>query len=363
MKRILIPLPNSAFRLGLLLMMVKTVTAFSGIVPYSDLADDILSLLGAGCLGIALLKKPYSPKELIACGLLLFLTLISVRKTGTWTMVLTVLTCMAFRREDFDKSLRFLLSWEGLYGALHMAAALVLSCMGESMVTRVSGEARYNFGFTHPNVFSVLLVNLLSMWAWLNYDRLRPRHLVAMLGISGFFYLFTGSRSAMLVVLAMDVLILLRPHERLLRCGGAVAVSAAALTEYALWRGFAGGSSFCAAVDKVLSGRIRLGAYALDTFGISLLGQELQGVTVVWDEFWRLGSFTFDDIYSYLAVNHGLVWLLLLTVLFCRTARKSGKRGAFILLWALYGAAEMHVLNPYLFFPILLAVPGEGDDG
>lgn len=349
-----IPLPNSWFRVGLLLMAVKTLSSVSVLVPYSDTADNILSLLAAGCFAVSLLQKSYCVKRLILFAALLVLALLSAWRSGLMTMVLAGLSCLAFYREDFDKSIRFLLFWELLYVLLHVFFAVLLSLLGEPAVTDVSGELRFHFGFSHPNVFSVLLINLLSMWVWLNYDRITAFHIGAVMGITALFCCFTGSRSALCAAVILAVLLILRRREGLLRFGAAFCVPVAALAEFGLWKLFDRGYGWIQSLDTLLSGRITLGAYALEHFGLSPLGQDLQNFTVTWDEFWQLGSFTFDDVYSYLAVNHGVVWLVLLSVLFFRAARKGpAKNCVTIILWALYGLTETHVINPFLFFPIL----------
>lgn len=365
MKSMIIPLPVTPFRAGLLLMMLKTVTAASGMIPYGDMADTVLSVTAAGCFAAAMLQKSHSWKRLLGYAAILLLTLFSAWRTGSMTMFLTVLTCLALYLEDFDGTIRFLLFWEGRYVALHVAASILLACLGESMTTRVSGVPRFNFGFTHPNVFSILMMNLLGMWAWLNFERLDGKHLAVMLSVTLGFYAVTGTRSVLCAVILLAGLVWLQNRSGLLRLGAAVCVPVVGAVEYVLWRKFPGGNSLILKMDALLSGRISLGSYAYHNFGLTLLGQNLNEVTIEWENVWQLGSFTFDDVYSYLAVNHGLVWLALIAVLFCRTAGKGSEKACiFIILWGLYGVTEMHGINPYLFFPILLAaMPAEDCHG
>lgn len=357
MPKLVLPLPNSLFRIGLLLTMFKTLTSVSGIVPWCDWADDLLSVLAAGCFCISLLRKNYTLKRMTLYGAVALLSLVSAQKSGMLTMVLTVLTCLSFYREDFDRSIRFLLFWEGLYVLFHVGASMLLTCLGDPASTVISGNTRYHFGFSHPNVFSVLLINLLSMWAWLHYDRLKAGNLFAIFAIAAVFCCFTGTRSALCAAAVLVFLLAIRRHEKLLRFGGAVCVTIMALAEYFLWSAFLDGNNLAQTVNSALSGRINLAAYALEHFDFSWIGQDLQNISIVWDEFWQISSFTFDDIYSYLAVNHGVLWLVLVCVLLFRVARKgSAKSSIFLILWALYGTTETHVVNPYLFFPILLVM-------
>ena len=77
---------------------------------------------------------------------------------------------------------------------------------------------------------------------------------------------------------------------------------------------------------------------------------------VRWDQYWGITNHTFDNIYSYLMVNYGVVWICILAVMFVLVAKKGEEKDKILVfLWALYGTTEVHVLNPYLFFPIVLA--------
>lgn len=352
-----IPLPNTLFRMGLLLTMFKTLTAVSGIVPYCDAVDELLSIVAAVCFGISLLNKTYSLQRLLLFGSALLLSLISAKQSGMLTISLTVLTCLSFYREDLDKSIAFLLFWETLYILFHVGTSLLLACLGHPPAVEISGRVRWHFGFSHPNVFSVLLVNLLCMWTWLHYDRLKPKNLLAVFIVAAIFCCFTGTRSALYATLVLVFLLCLHRREGLLRLGGAVCIIALTLAEYVLWQYYLQGSEPAQSLNNVLSGRINLAAYALDRFGLSVLGQDLNHITVSWDPQWQINTFTFDDIYSYLAINHGLVWLSVIIFLFLRIARKGSSRSSvYLILWALYGTTETHVINPYLFFPILLVM-------
>lgn len=345
-----LPLPRTWFQVGLLLGAFKSLSAFSLVLPWPDGLDDLFSALAAACFALSLVQKGFSPKRMAVYALILALTLLSALKTGTFPLVLTALTCMALYREDFDDAIRLLLFWESVYAAVHILWSAV---MGSGFSIEVSGELRFGFGFSHPNVFSVIAMNLLGMWCWLHFDSFKPVQAGTLVASSLLIYAFTGSRSLVCAALVLATLALLRSYGGLLRPLACVCLPAVALTEYALWRGF--GNSLSDIADKLLSGRIKLGAYALEHFGLTALGQNLTGITVRWDEYWQLNRFTFDDIYSYLAVGHGALWLAVLAVLFYRAARRGSPRvWAFLILFTLYGVTEVHVLNPYLFFPVLL---------
>lgn len=360
MKKFALPLPNSFFRFGLLLLTFKTIAGGSIIIPYSDLADDVLSLLGAACFAVAMLQKRIPRKTLAWYGLVLCAAAYSATQIGTMMILMVVMTCIAFREEDTEKSIAYMFFWESLLLGIHTLASVILALAGISMETEISGVLRFNFGFSHPNVFTVLLVNVTCMWLWLRYDALQWRHLLVCLGLHLVFFCFTNTRTAIGVLLLICLLYAVFHHrpryQPLLRGAAAAAFPAATVVMLVLLALYSSNIGIINRIDDLLSWRVHMGAYALERYGITLFGQDLTSVSVVWDEFWQMSGLTFDNLYSYLLVNYGVVWILAISILFCRTARHGRERDCVVLLaWCAYGMTEIHGINPYMFFPLLLA--------
>ena len=117
------------------------------------------------------------------------------------------------------------------------------------------------------------------------------------------------------------------------------------------------------AVDQLLTHRIGLASYAYNRLGLTIFGRDMRNFTTTWDEYYGFsGGFTFDNIYSYLLINVGIVILALLIVVFYKVAKQGSlKNNIFILVWALYSMTEVHGLSCYMCFPILFAalvIPG-----
>ena len=353
-----IPMPNSLFRVGVLLMIVKVLSSHSSILEVPDTADTALSL--AACLFFAgsVLQKKYPAPTLFAFLVLCALGLLTSLRTGNLMIFIAILSCVAMCREDLDKSVRFILFWETLYVVTKACISFVLHGLGHSMLTNVSGEMMYNFGFSHPNIFASVATNLFAMYLWLHFESMDIRKLIGLCGAMAGVYVLTGSRTA-LIVTAFLLLGYLVMHGRkkvwgLLRLGAQVAVPLMAVFFGVMCSKYTTGNPLIMALDSVLSKRIKLGAYYLERFGISLLGQNVTNIEVKWDPFWRLNGATFDNIYTYLLVTQ-TIWLFVIILLFFRAAKKGGnKTCVFLLSWVLYGISEIHVINPYLYFVILL---------
>ena len=78
---------------------------------------------------------------------------------------------------------------------------------------------------------------------------------------------------------------------------------------------------------------------------------------IAWTPEWQLNYFTLDCTYTSLWVNIGWMWIIILMVCFLMLAkRKEIKISLFIIMWALYAISEVHGLDAYLCFPILMVV-------
>lgn len=352
------PLPNSLFRLGLLFMIFKVFLSLSNIVEMPDYLDTILSVVASGFLVTSILQKQFPMKTLLLFSLIILIGLVTSIRTNNMMMFIAILTCVSVCGEDLDEAIRFILYTEGLLVSMIALISVIMHIMGYSMLIRVSGEMLYGFGFSHPNVFSCILTNLFAMYLWLHFDTVRFRNLLTVALVSIGFFMITDSRTSLAVTLFLVIVMAIcRDQEKLhkpLKYLAMYTLPVLAAIFYILCKGFASGNIMAQMIDLGLSGRIRFSAYSLERFGISLFGQNLAGIKVKWDAFWQLSGITFDNIYTYLFVTQ-CIWLVVIAFLYYRTAKKGDiKHSVFILSWALYGIAEIHVINPFLFFPILV---------
>lgn len=353
-----VPVPNTLFRIGLLLMIVKAYSSYSSIIEVSDSVDMALSLVACLFFAGSIMQKQYCTKTWVSFFLIVMLTLFTSWKTGNLMMFITVVTCLAMCGEDVDKTIRFLLFWETAYILVTVVISVVMHTCGISMLTLVGKELRYNFGFSHPNVFACIATNLIAMYLWLNFNSVRIYQIFSISAVTLVIYLLSGSRTALIIVVFLIVFVVLfrnaPPKNRLLRAGAAITAPTLSCFFYICVRKYTSGNKLIQLLDTALSKRIKLGAYGYNHYGISFFGQNLGDMKIKWDPYWRLTTFTFDNMYTQLMVTQ-LFWLIVICLLLYRLAlRADTKRCIFILTWALYGISEIHVINPYLFFVILL---------
>lgn len=346
--------------MGLLLLILKSSISYSAIIPYGDLADNILSVFGLALLTIEILSKRYSSKRLMAYVVIGFLSLISVQKTGYYTLFWTVVICMAICDEDIDKIASFMYKCQITFLILHTIMALIAGIIsGYSLFSDIIGVLRWNAGFVHPNTVSIYLFGIIVLWVWLNFERITKKHIGNIMLLSLAAYILTKTRTALLVQLVFLFLLAwykskIRSTKFLNWCSALVVPVIGGLLFFFI-HSYSAGNSLSAWLDRLLSGRIRLGAYAYERYGLTMFGENLKNMEVVWDEIWRLSGHTFDSVYSFFFSNQGLIWLAVIIIAFaCLVKRKCTKINIMLLVWSLYGISETHVLDGTRFFPILL---------
>ena len=118
------------------------------------------------------------------------------------------------------------------------------------------------------------------------------------------------------------------------------------------------GSHAAAVLDNLLAGRIKYAAYAYLRSGTTWLPRYLDYVdtgVVSWTQEWNLNTFTFDNLYSFCFMQLGMVWIGIFTVMIAVVCKKAEFRNKlFILIWVLFAMVEVHGLNCFRFFPLLL---------
>lgn len=233
--------------------------------------------------------------------------------------------------------------------------------LGESLTIEISGVNRYHFGMGHPNRFSMYLFNLMLLWVYLNFRRLNNKNIFGFLLIGMISFVLTRTRTNLIEIIIIAGLLLMwiniqtktRLKSFLKKVAMYIVPVSAILTMLCVYW-YSSGNYIVKAIDLLLSSRIRLGAYAFNKYGLTLLGQPIS-YDVAYDDSWRLNTFTFDNTFTFLCISQGVIWLAIISILFYKLAKNETTRIHFtIIAWTLYGITEVHGLNAYMFFPVIL---------
>ena len=155
-KKIRIPLANTVFKLGLLLLVVKTIASSSRFFPYNDILDDGISVVASLLLMFSILTKKFSLRVLIVYALVALLALYTSMQVNSLFVFLVVIVCLALRGENLEESIRFVFFYETVLLVLHVILALIMMALGQEMYLSSGDNIRYHFGLNHPNLFSII---------------------------------------------------------------------------------------------------------------------------------------------------------------------------------------------------------------
>lgn len=359
--KIYLPKLNTPARLGIFILCVKVCLSCSTIFYPGNTADSLLSACGAACLLLALCTRQYTPKATFVHVALLLTALYTAYTANNFTILITVLSGLALYCEEPEPMLKILFATELCFLWIQLSAACLLALTSDFALAHhfIGSGTRYTFGFTHPNLLSLFLCNLLLIWCYRNYARLTLRHYVLMLLAAGGVFLFTKTRTA-LIAEVLFVLLLIWQKKSKSKKNPVLSAAAAILPIVlcvltAVAAAFYTKSSLLLQLDGWLSGRLKLAAYAYHHYGVTMFGQNLTDRTVQWDPVWRLNAHTFDNAYAFLGINLGGIWLIILLCGALWLGLRGPKKALpFFILWAFYSFTEVNALNAYLLFPVLL---------
>ena len=355
------PRVNTFVDLGLLLFVLKTGFDVSGILPHNSVLDNFVIVVGLGSFIIAILQQNYSASTLLKYALVTIISLCSTLASGQSVIIITVITIMAIRQLDFSTVISKIRIWSTWFLCIHSIYFAGLYFTGNTQLFTVDGQGRVRaaFGFGHANSFSIYIFNIILMWIWEKYDDLSWKDVFTVAVLETILFRLTDSKTSYFCVILFLLLLILILYRKLplgwvnrfAECIFPM-LSLLCLVSYRL---LLKGNLLIRAIDKLLTGRITLGAYALQNFGLTFMGKKINFGSITWTPEWKLNYFTLDCTYTSLWVNIGWLWIIVLFVCFFLLAKKREvKVSVFIIMWALYAISEVHGLDAYLCFPILM---------
>lgn len=348
---------------ALAIYVLEQVLSFSDIFPFSVGTEKVLKLIYVLAIAVVFLLQDYSPKLYLAYGLLGTACVLTRLGSGLMFWVYSVITILALRQEDISDVFRFL-RWCLTISLLILALAFAVKYFqGQRQFIEIDnvGRRRVRLGFLHANSLSTYFFNLMLLWVWEKYESIGPRAIAGLLLTTVAMYLLTDSRTAFLCEMLLCLMIVLAKYggkaAGLLHFGERWAAPAAAVFMLAcsvMWLAPTR-SPFVVKVNRLLSGRVYLSAYAVKHFGFTLFGQSMPLDPVTVSPEWPIPFFTLDCAYSFFCCCIGAIWLILICVSFYKLAKLRNPRiSIFLILWALYSVSESLTLYVCFFSPLLL---------
>lgn len=357
--KISLPPINNCLKMGLFLLSLKVLLSFSTIDTFIPKFDLALSVVSVAFLTISILQKKFTIKSFAISMLIIALACYSSYLIKNTTLFITIITIFAIREEK--DIIQFLMKYEILI--VLVITLVFVSIHNIGLYNEIEQVYGFYYVFSHANVFACIIYNIITMWIWSNYERLTPKTLLIIAFIFVVTYFITYTKTVLLLGICTTILIYFSLKEnqsinKLLSYIASAIIPVLSFVFYYLISYYDNTNRVITTLDNFLTGRIRLGAYAYYHFGSTWFGQYLEKNTIFgWDEYWQMSKFTtFDNMYTTFIVRYGIVWLVLLAIVFYLLAKKKNNLiNCMLIIWAIYAITEAHIINGFLGFPILLA--------
>ena len=348
-----------------IMLIIKVMASSSKIVPWNSLLDNLCIIFAICVVLVKIYTLTIRLSRLLALGAVAVLTLYTCVSMRLYDLLVTMVAVCLLIDEDLEEYIPLMLKIQAYLILGHIVAAGFLTMIREGSLFWIWTDRgrRFNGGFTHPNVLSCYILSCMLMFAWKRFRRITANQFGWMVLITALTFAMTRSRTGLLLNLFLLLLLFLTQNEHALvvkLLNPILLVLFPGLTALIFWaqKHYVSGSSIALLLDDLLTGRIKYAAYAYLRSGTSLLPRYLDyayaGV-VSWSPEWNLNTFTFDNLYSFMFIQMGVIWIGITTVLIVFVCRRFDFRNkVFVLMWILYAIVEVHGLNCFKFFPLLL---------
>lgn len=192
----------------LMLLLVDYVSATGVRILFSGRAFQLAILF----MGLKIVLTRYTRNEWVVLGLGGVLAVISFLHTHSYFVCMLIMLLMASK----DVSARLLIRLYTVIVFVITALTAVLAVTGVRgdvfLVQDFRGdglETRYCMGFTHPNTFHIVCIQLMLSLIWLYWKKLKWYHFGILFGINLLITYFTDSRTNLLIGSAVFIAYLL----------------------------------------------------------------------------------------------------------------------------------------------------------
>lgn len=352
---------------GLFLTMIKTLCGRSNYIPYPDQMDNLVSACILFTFIFAIFLKKYSIKNLFLYGIVGLLALYTAKITGIMLLPVTVLIILAIRNEPMDFVAKFMYFWKIRFFIIHSIFAFLLAPTGLSRIGGIyerNRRYRMNFGFNYAGQFTDYVMDLMILWIICNYDKLNKTSFIKLFIVAIFTYLCSDSKTGLGVSCILIVLVWLSKRttkmDRIIRNFDQFSIPVLTGLLFYTINSFALGKSWAYYIDDLLTTRIRLNGYLYSIYGTTWFGQVIESYSGEYSEIWQSIGSTFDCVYSWLIIEVGAVWLILIALSFYILAKRRDRLlNCFLAVWILgaltdtdylYGTCNCTILMLSLVF-------------
>lgn len=362
---------SAPYVLGFICIYVKTFASMTSWISLPEVIDGCLFFAGAFFLVLHIVSKSKDyGRRLIPLLLFILSTAYTYLVSGETAPLTFSLIVIAAATAGNTKSLVGLWFIITLLLSLFSMSAYGLTAILEPnslpyvlrLENGVESTVRFTFFFSHPNMAAAIAMMMCGSYMYLNYDRLGFRTYAGVLVIGALVFLFTDSKTSMILIAFLVVCFAAQKKWGVFDCGRVRRlVGVLPIVLFALVYVVAG-PLYNDSLGSLFTGRVRLWHYCLENQGLTLFGQRFVA-TQVTDETGNFYYFnTLDSAYAAGLLMFGLCF----SAFFCWCVHSCMKRKdsslaselPLTLAMLVFGFTEVHMFNPVICVALLFLSKG-----
>ena len=356
------------FQFATVIMTIKLLIDYTQFIS-STIIDSLLILLSLGIyLYVIIFQNRYTLKQLIIVGIIGIMCVYSAFVANDYNLVMTFIFIIAAKNKDIHRTIKNIHFTKLIFVFSSMILYVIIYFLSYDILNIIykNGRIIHSFGFTHPNVFALVVFWMICEWIYLYYKKIRLYHIPILLILAGIIYFLTECDTYVFVSVILCILIFidktLKKRSILLKnvatylfpilsvftIVGIASIYYQNTILYPFYKKF----------DLFITQRFTIGAKALDLYGWSLIGQKSPKVGNVWDARYGISRITYDGLYVFFAVSGGLLFLILLSYLlyiWMKRGDSTIRDWIFSILYSVYALIEMQGVNAVIVFPLFIA--------
>lgn len=312
----------------------------------------VLMILGAFFIIIKLFLEKYQRRELLIVVTMCFIGIANFALTRTPTLLLTCICLSGMKYVNMDSL------FKGMYYIRFVTfiSMIVLSLIGiiENSSIQVwrngNFDTRYTLGFSHPNTLHISLFILLSLYVYLNFDKLDLKRYIILFASNIFIYNFSKSRTGFIGCIVLIFLCIIcksnRPFVKSMLCKSPKFAFAFIMFFSYATAILYGKFSILTVLNALLNNRIAYSSYFIRNYGLSLFGNNIENASAILDS----SYISFLALYG--IVGFILIGIILFSVCKYVESQKDMKKIVLVLAYLIYIFTEGFGIN--IFMNIIL---------
>lgn len=352
---------DNLYYLGIILLIIKMWFFITNLFEASALIENIFTIAITLLFGLKIFFTKSSYKEFFIIALIGVFIFVTSQRIMNIDIFLSVLSILAAKNININKTIQYILRVNTIFIIIHVLYFTECYIFEPSKIQYIEDEgvARYTFFMRHPNYLGATLFWTLSSYIYLHFDN-KKKNIILIIITSIFVYATCRSRTTLLIFIILLILIVLKDKirqktlARIVKISFLIAIfiSVFVASNYYNFNGQA--KNIVDGLNTVLSGRIKLSAIGIKTYGYTFLGRFINTSNENVLEYYGIKKLIIDSFYISCCINYGIFYLIAIgigLIKLCKILEK--EELIFILLFIIVAVTERYVIYSTLVFPLL----------